>query len=214
MDAKTKQAVWFRLVRFRSLHPENFPLFPLNTVLFPGGLLPLRVFEARYMDMARQCLREKSMFGVCLIREGAEVGSPAVPESVGCQARIVQCDMRQMGVLELMTQGVDRFRVISTKTNSQGLVLAEVEAIPPEAPAPVPDQYAACAKLLTRLIAQHGTTIFAEPHRLDDAAWVGYRLAEIIPFPPAQRQKLLAMEDSLARLSILNRIITSGNHSA
>ncbi len=192
---------------------QNFPLFPLNTVLFPGGLLPLRVFEARYMDMARQCLREKSMFGVCLIREGSEVGKPAVPELLGCQARIIQCDMQQMGVLELVTQGVERFRVLSTSVNSQGLILAEVQPMPAEAPAPIPTQYAACATLLERVIAKHGAAIFAAPHQLGDAAWVGYRLAEIMPFPPAERQKLLTMEDSLARLSILNRIVTASDLS-
>ena len=192
---------------------QDFPLFPLNTVLFPGGLLPLRVFEARYMDMARQCLREKSMFGVCLIREGAEVGKPAVPEELGCQARIVQCDMQQMGVLELISQGVERFRILSTRVNSQGLLLAEVRPISAEVPAPVPLQYAACAKLLERAIAAHGASLFAEPHQLDNATWVGYRLAEIMPFPPAERQKLLAMEDSLARLSVLNRIVTANNLS-
>jgi len=195
------------------LATQDFPLFPLNTVLFPGGVLPLRVFEARYMDMARQCLREKSMFGVCLIREGAEVGKPAVPEQIGCQARIVQCDMQQMGVLELLSQGVERFRVISTRANSQGLLLAEVQPLPAEVPTSVPPQYAACAKLLERFIAEHGAAIFAEPHQIDNASWVGYRLAEILPFPPAERQKLLAMEDSLARLSILNRIITASTFS-
>ena len=192
---------------------ENFPLFPLNTVLFPGGLLPLRVFEARYMDMARQCLREKSMFGVCLIREGPEVGGPALPEPLGCQARIVQCDMRQMGVLELMSLGVERFRVLSTRVNSQGLLLAQVQPVPAEVPVPVPPQYTACATLLKRVIAEHGAALFAEPHQLDNATWVGYRLAEIIPFPPAERQKLLAMEDSLARLSVLNRVVTASNIS-
>jgi Lon protease-like protein len=188
---------------------SGFPLFPLNTVLFPGGLLPLRVFEARYMDMSRQCLREKSMFGVCLIREGSEVGKPAVPELVGCRARIVECDMQQMGVLQLLAQGVDRFRVLSTTTNSQGLILADVEIIPPEMPAAIPGQYAACAKLLARIIADQGETIFAQPHQIDDAVWVGNRLAEILPFPPAEKQKLLCMEDSLARLSILNRVIAA-----
>ncbi|MFM9971074.1 MAG: LON peptidase substrate-binding domain-containing protein [Burkholderiales bacterium] len=186
-------------------------MFPLNTVLFPGGLLPLRVFEARYMDMARQCLREKTMFGICLIREGKEVGSPAVPEVIGCRARIVECDMQQMGVLNLLTQGDGRFRVLSTSTNSQGLILAEVEDIAAESTTMIPAQYAACAKLLERVIEQHGEGIFATPHQLHDAVWVGYRLAEIFPFPPAERQKLLCMDDSLARLSILNRIITSSN---
>ena len=188
----------------------DFPLFPLNTVLFPGGTLPLRVFEARYMDMARQCLREKSMFGVCLIREGREVGKPAVPERVGCQARIIECDMQQMGVLQLLTQGVERFKVLATSTNPQGLILAEVESIPAESPTPIPEQFKACSKLLARILEEHGSGIFAEPHRGDDAAWVGYRLSEVLPFPPEDRQKLLCMEDSLARLSILNRI-TSAN---
>lgn len=188
---------------------QDFPLFPLNTVLFPGGLLPLRVFEARYMDMARQCLREKTLFGVCLIREGAEVGTPALPEAIGCQARIVQCDMQQMGVLELLAQGVNRFRILSTRANSQGLLLAEVAPISAETPASVPLQYAACAKLLERVIAKHGASVFAEPHQLDNASWVGYRLAEILPFPPVERQKLLAMDDGLARLSILNRVVTA-----
>ena len=187
----------------------EFPLFPLNTVLFPGGTLPLRVFEARYMDMARRCLREKTMFGVCLIREGHEVGKPAVPERVGCQARIVDCDMQQMGVLQLVTQGMDRFEILSTSTNSQGLILAEIELIPAEPQIPVPGQFSACSALVSRILAEHGPGIFAEPHRPDDAAWVGYRLAEVLPFPPEDRQKLLCMQDSLARLSILNRIISA-----
>ena len=185
----------------------DFPLFLLNTVLYPGGLLPLRVFEARYMDMARQCLRDKTMFGVCLIREGREVGATAVPEAVGCEARIVECDMQQMGVLQLLTQGVGRFRVLETAANSQGLLLAQVAPIAEEAPSAIPQQFAACAKLLARVIAEHGQKIFATPHRLDDAAWVGYRLAEILPFPVAEKQKLLCMDDGLARLSVLNRVI-------
>ena len=191
------------------LSAPDFPLFPLNTVLFPGGMLPRRVFEARYMDMARQCLRDKSMFGVCLIREGREVGKPAVPEMVGCQARIIECDMQQMGVLQLLTQGVERFKVLSTSTNSQGLILAEVETIPSEPPPRIPEQFTACSKLLARILAKHGPGIFAEPHLTDDAAWVGYRLSEALPFPPEDRQKLLCMDDSLARLSILNRIISA-----
>ncbi len=191
------------------MQTSEFPLFPLNTVLFPDGLLPLRVFEARYMDMARQCLREKSNFGVCLIREGTEVGKPAVHEMIGCEARIAQCDMQQMGVLQIMAQGLGRFRVLSTTSNNQGLILAEVEAIAAEPPQAVPQQYLACAKLLRQLVSEHGEEIFAAPHQFEDAAWVGYRLTEVIPFPVQNRQKLLVMEDSLARLSILNRIVSA-----
>ena len=88
---------------------RDVPLFPLNTVLFPGGLLPLRLFEQRYLEMAKGCLRDGTPFGVCLIREGAEVGTPATHEDVGCLARIVQWDMQQLGLLQLVAQGAERF---------------------------------------------------------------------------------------------------------
>lgn len=193
---------------------ENFPLFPLGTVLFPGGMLPLRIFEARYMDMSRQCLREKSTFGVCLIREGREVGTPATHEMLGCEARIIDCDMQQMGVLNISTQGARRFRVLSTTTNAQGLILGRVEFLEPAVATTVPAQFAACTSIIKRAIREHGPQIFPQPHQIDDADWVSYRLAEVLPFPPAEKQKLLELDDSLARLSIMNRILSNGGLAA
>jgi len=99
----------------------DFPLFPLGTVLFPGGRLPLRVFEQRYLEMAKSCLRDGASFGVCLIREGAEVGAPATPESVGCTARITQWDMQQLGVLQIVAQGEQRFRILERRLQDDGL---------------------------------------------------------------------------------------------
>jgi Lon protease-like protein len=185
----------------------NVPIFPLNAVLFPGGLLPLRVFEARYMDMTRDCLKRDQPFGVCLIREGSEVGAPAVPEGVGCLAKILECDMQQQGILNIKTQGGQRFRILERRAGAQGLTSADIELIAPESSAAIPDEFAACARLLEMVVADQGKPIFAEPHAFDDAAWVGYRLAEILPVPLAAKQRLLELDDSLARLSILQRFL-------
>ena len=185
----------------------NVPIFPLNTVLFPGGLLPLRVFEARYMDMTRDCLKRDAPFGVCLIREGSEVGAPAVSEEVGCLAKILEWDMQQQGILNIKTQGGQRFRILERRTGAQGLISADVELIPAEASAAVPAESSACARLLEMVVADQGRHIFAEPHAYDDAAWVGYRLAEILPVPLAAKQKLLELSDSIGRLSILQRFL-------
>lgn len=185
----------------------NVPIFPLNTVLFPGGVLPLRVFEARYMDMARDCLKRDRPFGVCLIREGAEVGAPAVPEAIGCLARITDWDMQQQGILSIRTHGGQRFRIVTRQTGGQGLISAKVELIAAEARAPVPQEYSGCARLLQMIVADQGKAIFAEPHAFDDAAWVGYRLADILPVPLIAKQKLLELTDSLQRLAILQRFL-------
>jgi uncharacterized protein len=188
---------------------SNVPIFPLNTVLFPGGLLPLRVFEARYMDMTRDCLKRDEPFGVCLIREGAEVGAPAVPEAIGCMAKILEWDMQQQGILNIKTRGGQRFRILERRVAAQGLTSADVELIPPEEGTAVPEEFAACARLLEMVVADQGKPIFAEPHAYNDASWVGYRLAEILPVPLIAKQKLLELTDSLARLSILQRFLES-----
>ncbi len=191
------------------MHSLRVPIFPLNTVLFPGGLLPLRVFEARYMDMTRDCLKRDQPFGVCLIHEGSEVGAPAVPQGIGCLAKILEWDMQQQGILNLKTRGSQRFRILERETSTQGLISADVELIPPEASVAVPEKFAPCARLLEIVVADQGKPVFAEPHAFDNAAWVGYRLTEILPVPLLAKQKLLELTDSLARLSILQRFLES-----
>ncbi|HMH19957.1 MAG TPA: LON peptidase substrate-binding domain-containing protein [Burkholderiales bacterium] len=191
------------------MKPLRVPIFPLNTVLFPGGLLPLRVFEARYMDMTRECLKHDAPFGVCLIHQGSEVGAPAIPEGVGCLAKIRECDMQQQGILNLKTLGSQRFRILERETNTQGLISADVELIPPDASVAVPEKFAACSKLLEMVVADQGKPVFAEPHAFDDATWVGYRLTEILPVPMVAKQKLLELSDSLGRLAILQRFLES-----
>jgi len=185
------------------------PIFPLNAVLFPGGLLPLRVFEARYMDMTRDCLKREEPFGVCLIHEGVEVGTPAVPVGVGCLAKILDWDMQQQGILNLRTHGSQRFRILARETSPQGLISADVELIPPDARIAMPEKFASCARLLEMVVLDQGKPVFAKPHAFDDAAWVSYRLTEILPVPLVAKQKLLELSDSLARLSILQRFLES-----
>ena len=187
-------------------HAE-IPLFPLGTVLFPGGLLPLRIFEQRYLEMAKACLREGTPFGVCLIREGSEVGTPATHEALGCLARITQWDMQQLGLLQLVAQGSERFRVRATRIRPDGLILADIDLIAEAADEPLPEKYRACRQLLERIVAEHGERLFARPFQLDSSAWVAARLAEVLPLPAAARQKLLELNDSTQRLEILQRLL-------
>lgn len=185
----------------------SLPIFPLGTVLFPDGLLPLRVFEARYMDMARERMKNKLPFGVCLIKEGKEVGTPAVPEETGCLARIVDWDMQQLGVLQLRNRGEQRFRIIDQSIGGQGLISASVEMIPEDEDSTVPAAFAACVQLLQMVIADQDAEVFAQPHRFDSATWVGNRLAEIVPISAAARQKLLELTDSRMRLEIVHKFL-------
>ena len=186
---------------------EMLPIFPLQTVLYPGAVLPLRIFEVRYMDMARDCLRESRPFGVCLIKEGQEVGTPAIPEKVGCIARIAECDMEELGILKVKAEGVERFRIVSSEVNRQGLIIGEVEKYEPETEATDAAGRAECAEFLGKVIAGIGTERFAEPFRFEDASWVSFRLAEILPLRNDVKQKLLELTDATLRIAILHRFL-------
>ena len=189
------------------LNPLEIPLFPLKTVLFPGGLLPLRVFETRYMDMTRERLKSKQPFGVCLIREGKEVGAAAIPEAVGCLAEIISWDMEQLGVLQLKTLGGARFRIREKHVDAHKLLHAKVDLLPAENRVELPEQFDACASLLQIIAADKSAQVFAEPHRFEDATWVGYRLTEVLPIPLTAKQKLLELDEPLLRLEILQRFL-------
>lgn len=185
----------------------DIPLFPLGTVLFPGGLLPLKIFEQRYLEMAKDCLRASTPFGVCLIRDGAEVGAPATHEPVGCLARIVHWDMQQLGLLQLVAQGGERFRAQTTRIRADGLILADIEILAERADAPIPEKFGACRQLLKRIVAQHGERLFARPFLFDSSAWVAARLAEVLPLPASARQQLLELDDGQQRLAIIQRLL-------
>ena len=175
-------------------------------MLFPGGRLPLRVFEQRYMGMAKNCLKSGSPFGVCLIREGSEVGKPADPVAVGTLARIGEWDMPQLGVLHIVAQGEGRFRILEKRVQGDGLTLARTEPLPDDDDSPVAGAGARCARLLERLLGET-PGLAAEPHRLDSSSWVGARLAELLPLPLELKQELLEMESANERLARLSALL-------
>jgi uncharacterized protein len=178
-------------------------LFPLNIVLFPGGPLPLRIFETRYVDMVRRCMREGTNFGVVLIREGREVG-PAETFDVGTLADIVDFHQLSDGLLGLSCVGRQRFRIRSRSRQADGLNLAEIDPLQPESALPVPARHSRLAELLKNVLPQLGEVYEGIEMRPDDAAWVGYRLAEILPIPLADKQRVLELDDPIQRLDVLS----------
>jgi len=192
----------------------RLPLFPLKTVLFPGGRLALRIFEQRYVAMAKVCLADEAPFGVCMITRGEEVAAPdarsAAPDfaAIGTLAVIRTWDMPQLGILHVTAEGRTRFRVDSHVVESDGLVAADVVPIAAEPPVTVGDAHRPLVELLEILAARVGPQHFPEERAIDDASWVGYRLAELLPLPLAVKQEMLAMNDACARLDALLRFIT------
>jgi Lon protease-like protein len=190
------------------------PLFPLNTVLFPGGMLPLKVFETRYIDMVRDCMKRESPFGVVKIKSGTEIGTAAEPELIGCLANITQWDMEDLGVLLLRAQGGERFQIRRTRILSDQRLEAEVDMLPSDQPTVITDAHLSCARALKIVIDDinskglaeqgHGyISPFAPPMRLDDAGWVANRWCEILPISLKARQKLLELDDVESRLGVV-----------
>ena len=184
---------------------QAISIFPLNTVLYPDGVLPLKVFEQRYIEMTKACLRDSLPFGVCLIREGREVGAAAVPEPVGCLATIERWDMPQLGVFQLLTRGGGRFRIREMQVAPNHLISALVDPIAPDSAADEVDPL--CREVLAAIIEKVGAERFPAPARLDDAAWVGYRLAEILPLDARVKQELLEITDAGRRLARLRGLL-------
>lgn len=186
----------------------SLPLFPLHAVLLPGAALGLRVFERRYLDMLRECGRQDSTFGVCLILDGDEVGGPALPAAYGVEARIEDFDVGADGVLVLRLRGLRRFHVLRTRVRDNGLVLADVQWSPPDHDDELRPEHALLATVLEHIIEQAGAAFApVHPGQLDQAAWVGWRLAELLPLEEPQRLQLLQQDDPHQRLQDLLRWI-------
>jgi Lon protease-like protein len=176
----------------------TLPLFPLKTVLFPGGTLGLRVFEPRYLDMIASCLRGMNRFGVVAIRQGEEVG-PATTYDVGTTAEIVDWHQGSGGLLAVMAVGRERFRIGTVDRQTDGLYVAAVELLPPEPPQPLPADYAPLAALLRRVLDARPTSRIVET-AYDDAVWTAARLVEVLSLELALKQSLLEAPDALTRL--------------
>lgn len=190
----------------------NIALFPLSIVLFPEGPLPLRIFETRYVDMVRRCMRDASNFGVLLIREGEEVG-PASTVDVGTSAQIMDFHQLSDGLLGLSCVGRRRFRVESRQLQSDGLNLADVSWLDAEPQVPVPPRHAHLAELIQNVLPQLGDVYANMEMRLTDASWVGNRLAEILPIDVVDKQFCLELEDPVERLDFLAPLIQIASES-
>jgi Lon protease-like protein len=186
---------------------DRIPLFPLFSVLFPGGLLPLRIFEARYLDMVSDCLAKDRGFGVCLIREGAETGEASVHE-IGTLARIVDWDRLDDGLLGITGLGERRFRVLETEVQSDRLLVGTVQYLAAEAPIAVPSDLTPVASLLEQVLERIGERPRAGPARLDEAGWVADRMAELLPVDLELKQRLLETGDAVERLGAVGAVLT------
>lgn len=194
---------------------RTLPLFPLASVLFPGGPLSLRIFEARYVDMLGRCLREGTGFGVVLLIDGSEAGGGATTTaSIGTEARVVDFDQLEDGLLGLTCLGQGRVRILRAWREDDGLNVGEVEDLPDEPTTAVPFDCAHLAQALEKLYPELGGAYeLIEPHYAD-AVWVGNRLAELAPFEPGVKQGLLELGDPLERLRYLAPLIRLGEDDA
>lgn len=191
---------------------QDIPLFPLGTVLFPGGRLPLQIFEPRYLDLVRQCMKADSGFGVVLIRDGRETrrpddaGPPALFE-VGTYARIVDFNPLPNGRLGITCQGDGKFRVQRVWETRDHLAMAAVRFLPEEPPAPVPEEFDGLVKTLRMLLKHPLVEQLGIEADLADARAVGWRLAELLPLEAETKQGLLQMQLPRERLLEVRRLV-------
>jgi Lon protease-like protein len=200
---------------------HSLPLFPLGTTLFPGGLLPLRIFEVRYLDMIGRCRKAGVPFGVVSLTSGSEVRKAGAEaerfSSVGTLAEIREFDSPQSGLLQIECVGTQRFRIRQTELQKHGLWVAEVEAVPDDVALEIPDDLKHTSTALRRLIdtleerrrAQDETARLpiGEPYRLDDCGWVANRWCELVPMQLELRQRLMALDSPLMRLELVSDLL-------
>ena len=185
------------------------PLFPLNVVLFPGGPLPLRIFESRYIDMVGERMRSDGPFGVLLIRDGLEAGGPAATFETGTLARITDFYQGSDGLLGVTAIGEQRFRLLDAELANDGLNIGTIEVIPDEVSVPLPAGSEPLAEILNSVLDDLGKLYETLPRQLDDAGWVANRFIEILPIRLDQKQALLEDNDPLARLELVREVLNS-----
>lgn len=195
---------------------EVVPLFPLQSVLFPGGLLSLKVFEARYLDLVSDCLRNGQPFGVVCLKQGSSdtqtAGETQRFESVGVFAELGEVDSEQANILRVRCTGRQRFEIRESKQQPDGLWIARVRRIEPDRKLPPLASMVPTARALANAIAtlkQQGSQPFAEPYAFDDAGWIANRWCELLPVPLAAKQRLMELEDPLTRLKLVDEFLRS-----
>lgn len=188
---------------------DSLGLFPLHTVLLPGATLGLRVFERRYLDLVRDCGRSGRGFGVCLILEGSETGAPASAAAFGTEALIEDFGSGDDGLLTLRVRGARRFHADRVRVRDNGLQVADVRWCEGDAVEPVQPEHGLLPVLLQQILDKVGGEHALAPSSLmDDAAWVGWRLAELLPLHDSQRQELLQLDDPYQRLERLLTLVS------
>lgn len=186
---------------------ERLPLFLLNTVLFPEQRLPLRVFEARYMDMVTDSLKTEQPFGIVQIRSGSDVGEAAEPEDVGTLAYIEGWEMTEPGLLHILARGGKRFAIDRVDRRGK-LLLADVNVWDDEPAVVIGEGYTQMADFIRRIIQEFDAHHIAEPYRFEDASWVGMRLAQLLPVEPALKQRWLELRDPVVRLGSIHEALS------
>jgi Lon protease-like protein len=186
----------------------TIPLFPLPVVLFPGGHLPLRIFEQRYIDMVRECSATGGRFGVCLINDTEQTDRPAEYHRFGTTAEICDFSTLEDGLLGIVALGRERFIVQQTRARDNGLLVADVEVLAESSGMDVPEQYSVLSLVAQRIMEQVGDRYPSyRPGDLQDASWVAYRLGELLPLEISERQSLLQLDDPLERLQVLLELL-------
>lgn len=195
--------------------PFELPLFPLQSVLFPGGLLGLKVFEVRYLDLVGRCLREQRSFGVVALTKGGEVrngGDEVAFESVGCAAEVMEVDSAQPGILMVRCRGTRRFETMTVEQQADGLWVSRAHWLPDDEHVPPGEALAGATEGLRNAIAslkEKGATPFLEPYRFDDAGWLANRWCEILPISLTAKQKLMELPDPTVRLKLVDDFLRS-----
>jgi Lon protease-like protein len=193
----------------------DLPLFPLQTVLFPDGLLSLKVFEARYLDLVGSCLRENKPFGVVALKQGGDtMAGPGtvVFESLGTIAELIDVDSAQAGILQVRCRGTQRFDVRDSRQESDGLWVAKANRLPDDEPVAPPEAVHDTVRGLANAIAtlkSQGAEPFLEPYRFDSVGWVANRWCEILPISLAAKQKLMELPDAQVRLQLVDEFLRS-----
>lgn len=194
----------------------SMPLFPLSTVLFPDGVLPLQVFEPRYLDMVSRCLTEDTPFGVVLLTQGHEVRQPdAEPErfaAAGTMASVTELTTTSPGVLQVLCRGASRFTVVTAEQRLNGLWMAEAELVEGDHDVRVPSELQGASDALDRVlnslhdVPRHRWPV-QPPFRLDDCGWVANRWCELLPLPNQQKHHMLMLDNPVIRLELLHDVL-------
>lgn len=208
----------------------SLPLFPLGSVLYPGGLLSLRIFEVRYLDMIGRCYKNGAPFGVVALTIGSEVRKPESAKligkpagdafaqeefcSTGTLAMISEFSTPQAGLMVIRCVGAQRFKISSRDKLRHGLWIADVERIDDDLPVAIPDDLKPCANALGKLIKSLQQRNIADnqmpllsPYQLDDCGWVANRWCELLPLPMELKQRLMELDNPLVRLELVSDIL-------